>query len=659
MSATKKPHANDAAVANAAARLAMIEGDEEFACEFESELATLNVARAKLQKAVRSARSAQSKVVHKKQSDKTGMPRGFSMHESGVFRDADPDREESLPIRICGVLRVVARTSDVEGNNPGRMVEWCDEDGRERRGVVANALLDDNGKAASEWLRKRGLSVGTDPRQKLLLAQYLNESVSEKCVQIVTKVGWHETDGGKAFVLADKAIGPEGGVDIMFQSERGDDAPPLKCAGGLAEWQHEVGRPAVGNSRLTLAISAALAAPLLGLLGVAGGGFHLRGASSTGKTTGLKVAGSIWGGHDWGVTWRTTDNGLESTAARFNDLLLCLDEISQAPSRTLGDTAYMLAQGEGKARAARNGGWRETVKWRVLFLSTGEESLGARMSEDRSGGGHLKEGQALRVLDVPADTGHHGMLETLHEFESGKALSDHLVAATRRLHGTLGTAWLELLVAEQGAIAKEVAAEMTRWQKEHVPQEASGQVHRAGERFALVAAAGAIVARRGLLPWPDGWAGRGTAACFKAWLGERQGGIGRGEDASAIVRVRRYLAAYGDSRFAELVTATQMKMLPEDAMVDGEGGWLEKGDRVAIQRSGFRRRAQDGTWEFIIMKDAFAEIIEGLDQVAAGKALREAGHLAGADHEHICPKVRLPGIGRLRCYIIRSSIFEG
>ena len=53
-----------------------------------------------------------------------------------------------------------------------------------------------------------------------------------------------------------------------------------------------VAAAALGNSRLILAISTALAPPLLGLCGFEPGGVHLRGQSSTGKTTSLRVAAS-------------------------------------------------------------------------------------------------------------------------------------------------------------------------------------------------------------------------------------------------------------------------------------------------------------------------------------------------------------------------------
>ncbi len=50
---------------------------------------------------------------------------------------------------------------------------------------------------------------------------------------------------------------------------------------------------------------------------------------STGKSTVLRVASSVWGGFDYLQSWRATSNGLEGIAAAHNDSLLCLDEIGE------------------------------------------------------------------------------------------------------------------------------------------------------------------------------------------------------------------------------------------------------------------------------------------------------------------------------------------
>jgi uncharacterized protein (DUF927 family) len=91
--------------------------------------------------------------------------------------------------------------------------------------------------------------------------------------------------------------------------------------------------------------------------------------------------------------WRSTTNGLEGLAALHNDGLLILDELSQCDPRPAGEAAYLLADGQGKVRAARTRAARAVQRWRLLFLSAGEESLSALMAR---AGQRTNVGQEIR-----------------------------------------------------------------------------------------------------------------------------------------------------------------------------------------------------------------------------------------------------------------------
>lgn len=201
-------------------------------------------------------------------------------------------------------------------------------------------------------------------------------------------------------------------------------------SGTVEEWQQHIGLLCRGNSRLVLAVSSSFAAPLLGLLGLDGGGISLFGASRAGKSTALLVASSVCGGtSDAGAkgyarSWRSTSNGLESVALASCDALLPLDEIGQLDPREIGDVAYMLSNGQGKVRASRTGSARAVARWRVLFLSTGEKTLSDVNSE---AGRATKAGMEVRYCDVPADAGAGmGLFENTHHLDSAGEFADYL-----------------------------------------------------------------------------------------------------------------------------------------------------------------------------------------------------------------------------------------
>jgi putative DNA primase/helicase len=565
------------------------------------------------------------------------------MTRHGLFRR--PDDPEKQWLHVCGPLTVAAETRDADGRSWSVLLRWQDREGREHSWAMPRAMLAGDGVELRAHLLDGGLFLGPGRKAREALMTYLGAASPGRFVRVVPRLGWHDTPGGRVFVLPDRALGTRDGHEVILQTERPDAIPPLRQAGTLDQWKAEIAARAVGNSRLGFAIAAAFAAPLLGLLDCEGGGFHLRGASSIGKSTTLYVASSVWGGgglRGWVRSWRTTDNALEAVAAAHCDLLLCLDEMSEAAPEAVAACANALANGAGKARAARDGSARRVAEWRLLFISSGEESLADRLAEARGGPRRVRAGQEVRVLDVPADTGRYGLFEELHGFADARALADALKAASGRLYGTAGAAWLQVLADDPAGITTAAREVIEAFACDHVPDDASGQVQRAARRFALVAAAGELAIGAGILPWPPGEAERAAAACFAAWRDGREAGSGRAEDAAAIAAVRRFLIAHASSRFETIG--------PDDEA---------SGERI-VNRAGWRRRDADG-WRYIIPGEVWrGEVVAGLDPEAAARACRRAGFLV-PQSEAEPRNVRVERInGRLtKAYVIRETILGG
>jgi uncharacterized protein (DUF927 family) len=384
---------------------------------------------------------------------------------------------------------------------------------------------------------------------------------------------------------------------------------------------------------LVFALSAAFAGPLADVAGEDSGGFHLRGGSSSGKTTALKVAASVWGNpNSYPRLWRATANGLEGLAALHNDGLLILDELSQIDPKEAGEAAYLLANGQGKARASRTGAARQSARWRLLFLSAGEESLTALMAR---AGRKANAGQEIRLADIDADAGAGmGAFEVLHEQTSPAALALAVKDAAIRNHGTAGIAWLRCIVADRATLPDMIAEGIKGFVDEMVLGDAAGQVLRVARRFGLVAVAGELATHYGVTGWATGEAMTAARKCFVAWL-ESFGGIGNREERNILSQVRAFFEAHGASRFEDIHAS---------------------GDQRIINRAGFYRTGPNGEREFLVLPEAFRrELCQGFSEKAVKDILISAGMLITAKDGKPAQLMRLPGLGPTRAYVLRHG----
>lgn len=576
------------------------------------------------------------------------LPRHYTLDESGLLYWPTPVKDRvPPPIQIAGPFEIVAETSDESGTSWGLLLRWRDRDGRAHQWAMPRRMVHADGNSIAAELSDAGLTCGTSARAHDLLKDFLGGVVARQRTRCVTRAGWHTMQDGSVFVLPDgSCFTPEGaGLGPVLQSESAVALSAFAEASTLDDWQREVAAYAAGNDRLALFLAAAFAGPLLDIISGQSGGVNLVGKSQSGKTTALRVAASAWGrGDENGQirTWRATANGLEGTAAESTDTLLCLDELSQADAREVAETVYLLANQAGKSRADRTGRARRRQTWRVIFLSTGEITLAAKLGEV---GRRPMAGQAVRMLDLPADAGAgRGVFQNLHDKPSAAALADHLRDATRRHYGAAGRAFLADLVATRAADAAGLRSwldrRMAAFLAAHLPDGADGQVRSAAARFALIAAAGELATHWRVLPWPDDEAGRAAGACFAAWLAGR-GGAGAAEDAQAIESVRAFISAHGAARFAAILPGSDGAS-PVDERVNNRAGW---------------RRWTGEAYEYLILPSVWTgEVCRGVDARRAADALRVSGFLLGGDARHRAETVTIPGHGKLRLYRVAGSI---
>jgi putative DNA primase/helicase len=583
----------------------------------------------------------------------------FTVDDTGVwFVGADQDGKRKPPEWICSRLDVQARTRDQDGGGWGYYLAFADPLGNVKQWAMPARMLSADGGEYRATLLNMGLHIATSPRARNLLTTYLQSREPAEFASCTDRIGWH----GRAFVLPKETIG-DSAERIVFQSD-GAVENTFRSKGTPDQWRERVGALCAGNSRLVFAVACAFAGPLLRPAGMESGGFHYRGDSSSGKTTALKLAASVYGGASYLQRWRATDNALEAIAAQHCDGLLILDELAQIDPKTAGECAYMLANEQGKARATRTGTPRTRQAWRLLFLSAGELGLADHMAEGMK---RARTGQEVRMADIPADAGLGlGAFENLHSMEGGAAFAKHITHQAQAVYGATGRAWLQWLTDHADTLKASIRTASNAMAAQLIPKDSSGQVERVGARFALVGAAGEMATQAGLTGWPVGESERAAGACFAAWLAAR-GGCGNGEVLAMLRAVRRFLETHGEGRFAmwhrgsddhapkTLNRAGVRRMLNADGepiKTNSQHG-AEYGDRMPAALG------EDVSFEYFILAETFrGEVCQGFDYRAVCRVLLDHGCLAPDNGRPFDCRPRLPGIGPATCYRITPAIFE-
>ena len=315
------------------------------------------------------------------------------------------------------------------------------------------------------------------------------------------------------------------------------------------------------------------------------------------------------------------------------DTVMVLDELGMVDARDAAQAFYGLANGAGKQRAARDGSPREPKSWRVLFLSSGELPVDAKLSE--TPGRKARAGQLVRLLDVPADRGAgFGVFDNPGPDGDAAALAKSIKLAATMAYGTAGPEFVRRLITD-GVTGDDVRGLIHQFVAATVPEVADGQVERAAHRFGLISAAGELAIEFGIVPWRAGAARDAAAWALERWI-ELRGGTEPAEARQAVETVRLFIEQHGEARFSPVDDA--------DA-------------RPVANRAGYRKGGGAEREWWVLPEVWRHEICAGHEAQFVARVLADAGMLRTQADGLQC-KVRV-GNATHRAYVVTASILEG
>jgi uncharacterized protein (DUF927 family) len=534
-----------------------------------------------------------------------------------------------------GPVWVEAFARDYRCGGWGHLLAWRDRDGQMHRAAFPAGRFHEQSLSLVQELAGGGLAVV--PGQERPLLRYLAAFEVTRRVRSVTRLGWVDVPDVPVpvYVFPGEVIGDAGAEEPVYQPEVPSAlAATPRSSGTLKEWQKTVAWRARDNPVLLFSLSVAFTGALLRFAGVEGGGFHLYGSSSKGKTTAGQFAASVWGsgadpaeapGVAFVRKWNATANAVEAIAADHCDGLLVLDEVGEAQVQDLGRLIYQLAGGQGKNRLSRDAALRTPRTWRVVVLSTGEVPVQAVIEAT---GRKARGGQLVRMVDVPATGEDGGIIHEPHDREPAEFVHRTKRACANHF-GTAGPAFVRFL-CQQGTIAdlcKRVGGELAEAHRLLAPEGAAEEVSRVVRRFALVLVAGQLASSARVLPFSHAEVEKAVRLVLGRWLDVH----GRGPMERALEQLRAFLLR-NESRFRD----------HEDVY------------KSVHDLAGYKDRAKG---LFLLTREGAQEALEGFSVRDVMRYLRDQDLLFVNEGNRLLSGHRIRGVDRvIRLYAVRTSL---
>lgn len=466
---------------------------------------------------------------------------GYVLYKPGGNNGAVIPYLVSSPIRIRGRGRIGSDTT------PHLALDVLQTDGEWTRCIVDLAGLS---KDPTGQLRALGIRSANYVELSGLLANI----TGGESLRIVDQPG----RCGDSYVLPNGEIIGEAIVYPTF-SASAEYGTLGYDVGGTVQGANDLMASIEGQHRTQVLAALSLSAEVAADMGVEMGGLNLLAGSSGGKTTSLCVATST---RAMGATGKTDKRGAVRSAnvtsfaasliaARLTGGVLTADEIKECDPETLERLVYEVPNGAPKAAGKSSGDLRKALSWSVCLMMTGEMTVKQHL--EAKGLQHYA-GQAVRIVDIPADAGKGlGVFEFVPEgFDDIASYANWLNDMARTHYGHHTRALLREYLRDVEGYQRDARAAA---QRVVLDTGDNAQVARVARRWQTMIGIAIVAAERGIAPWTAESLIKATQVCFRAWI-DLRGGTADGEalaaDAAFTSAVFRDPGRFDDDQISSL-----------------------------------------------------------------------------------------------------------
>ncbi len=281
---------------------------------------------------------------------------------------------------ICKRINITEIRSNIDTQERICVLKYLDDAGKEATKEVMRDIIS-NDKRVIE-LSRYGIDV-TSGNASDVVKHLRNETKRASHMEVIARAGILNYKNRFVFI---------GGRSISVDKDTKEaQSVSLKYEGKLDIQQHGsygiykamLDSDVIPHTALSTALAVGASSLLVGYIGgeihIPNILVHLSGDSSTGKSTALQLAISVFGGMESAngktslfTSWNSTDNALQEMLAGNNGIAIGLDELGMKQSKNYASMVYRLAEGKEKQRMKFGEGNQDVREWHTAIISTGE-----------------------------------------------------------------------------------------------------------------------------------------------------------------------------------------------------------------------------------------------------------------------------------------------